>query len=613
MMKEFLVLFFTVSTLFAQRTPLKINGTVVDNPNFTNNASLTWSRSGANVSAALGTDVTISNKVTIGTGSVVTNYFVTVPQLLQVSKGTGSSPDTSTNTVVKVSRIMELPAAIFGSSDGSDAAAAISAVNIGTVLNEVQPIGVQGMAINYSTVGSPTGADDACGVYGVGRAIGTGFGIGAFLGGRREATTAHAHGAEIVAGNYTSTALTYNPAGTSQSGAIAIAAVGLTNSDAGIQFNNPFGPQYDVGISFGNQVAGGQTGPVTRATIVDDGSATDSLLIRGTHSGNAIAVNADSGAVRIGRTNAIFSSSLLEVYNNGNKDPIATFSGSASTDSMTVRLRNGAQESRWFVSGGTDSFLTGTVQGDTGYIYTTNTSFILGGAGATKAFEVKATGSGGTITVNPGSDSTLLKGTGYAVTGSGTTSGYQLTGTLNTSGLVDGFLQLKITNSAAGANTKALQILGGAAGATTIFNVALANGSVSIPTAAAGMTWGGRLFLNDPASGRLKVADGSAVATNTAIVFGLHASPAAAKTLASANTIAPLDPITFVDGSTTVKTITAPSHISGTGGFLCIIPATGSTWVTDTTGNIALATTAVPLKAIYFAYDATTTKWYPSY
>lgn len=52
-MKYLLVLVFTVSTLFAQRTPLKINGTVVDNPNFTNNESLTWSRSGANVTAAI--------------------------------------------------------------------------------------------------------------------------------------------------------------------------------------------------------------------------------------------------------------------------------------------------------------------------------------------------------------------------------------------------------------------------------------------------------------------------------------------------------------------------------------------------------------------------------
>jgi hypothetical protein len=85
----------------------------------------------------------------------------------------------------------------------------------------------------------------------------------------------------------------------------------------------------------------------------------------------------------------------------------------------------------------------------------------------------------------------------------------------------------------------------------------------------------------------------------------------AAPTIASAATIAPTKPISFVSGTTTVDTITAPAPISAGGGSITLIPT--GVFATSTAGNIALATTAVVGKALILTYDATTTKWYPSY
>ena len=105
-----------------------------------------------------------------------------------------------------------------------------------------------------------------------------------------------------------------------------------------------------------------------------------------------------------------------------------------------------------------------------------------------------------------------------------------------------------------------------------------------------------------------KLADNSAY---TSIKYNLRATPAVAGTIASSATIAPTAPITFISGTTTIDTITPPAPISSTGGRIILIPT--GLWSTSTSGNIALASTAVVNKALIMAYDATTAKWYPSY
>jgi hypothetical protein len=93
-------------------------------------------------------------------------------------------------------------------------------------------------------------------------------------------------------------------------------------------------------------------------------------------------------------------------------------------------------------------------------------------------------------------------------------------------------------------------------------------------------------------------------------VEGLEAQLNPAPTIASAATIQPLAPITFISGTTTINTITAPAEFVG-GGQITLIPT--ALWSTGTSGNIAIATTGVVSKALILTYDATTAKWYPSY
>jgi hypothetical protein len=100
-------------------------------------------------------------------------------------------------------------------------------------------------------------------------------------------------------------------------------------------------------------------------------------------------------------------------------------------------------------------------------------------------------------------------------------------------------------------------------------------------------------------------------ATTATRLRGVLSTGETAPTIASAATIAPTKQITFISGTTAISTITAPTGISTTGGQITLIP-TGA-WSTGTSGNIALATTAVVNKALIMTYDATTTKWYPSY
>lgn len=104
------------------------------------------------------------------------------------------------------------------------------------------------------------------------------------------------------------------------------------------------------------------------------------------------------------------------------------------------------------------------------------------------------------------------------------------------------------------------------------------------------------------------IGNSSTLATK---VFGVQATGQVAPPIASATTIAPTTSIVFVSGTTSIATITPPTGIATTGGQITIIPT--GVFATTTAGNIALATTTVVGKALIMTYDATTTKWYPSY
>ena len=83
--------------------------------------------------------------------------------------------------------------------------------------------------------------------------------------------------------------------------------------------------------------------------------------------------------------------------------------------------------------------------------------------------------------------------------------------------------------------------------------------------------------------------------------------------IASAATIAPVSQLTHITGTTQITTITPPTGCT-TSGFGCLITLMpDGLWSTGTSGNIALASTAVVSKALIMTYDPATSKWYPSY
>jgi hypothetical protein len=113
---------------------------------------------------------------------------------------------------------------------------------------------------------------------------------------------------------------------------------------------------------------------------------------------------------------------------------------------------------------------------------------------------------------------------------------------------------------------------------------------------------------NETGSGALVFATSPTLVTP---IIGLIANTAVATTIASAATVAPTAPVTIISGTAAIVTITAPAPISATGGTITFIPTGAFTWTTA--GNIAVAGTAVVSRALTLTFDATTTKWYPSY
>jgi len=153
-----------------------------------------------------------------------------------------------------------------------------------------------------------------------------------------------------------------------------------------------------------------------------------------------------------------------------------------------------------------------------------------------------------------------------------------------------------------------------------------------VATGVSGLGTSVATFLATPSSTNLRTAltdetgTGSAVfattptlvtpvlgaATGTSLsLSSFSAVSAAAPTIASATTIAPTTPIVFISGTTAVVNITAAAPISTGGGTITLIPTGAFTWTAA--GNIAVLGTAVVNRALTMTYDATTTKWYPSY
>ena len=159
------------------------------------------------------------------------------------------------------------------------------------------------------------------------------------------------------------------------------------------------------------------------------------------------------------------------------------------------------------------------------------------------------------------------------------------------------------TMMGAGLTTQIL--VGGGATALPVWTAATGTGA---PVRASSAT------LNSPTINTPTISNptfsGSTVFANL-VTSGLIATNAASPTIASAATIAPTELITFVSGTAAISTITAPSPISSGSGQIVLIPT--GVFTMNTSGNIALAVTAVANVPLVMTYDTTTAKWYPSY
>jgi hypothetical protein len=104
-------------------------------------------------------------------------------------------------------------------------------------------------------------------------------------------------------------------------------------------------------------------------------------------------------------------------------------------------------------------------------------------------------------------------------------------------------------------------------------------------------------------------AQGTVAIQSNTFIGGFVSSPVQAIT--SGTTIAPTQSISFIQGTTAIATITAPSNILASGGQVTLLPQAAFT--TTTAGNIQIASTAVAGRAMVMTYNPLTSKWYPSY
>jgi len=201
--------------------------------------------------------------------------------------------------------------------------------------------------------------------------------------------------------------------------------------------------------------------------------------------------------------------------------------------------------------------------------------------------------------------------TGQQNTAVGTESLFAITTTSNNTGIG----QLALRYATQGQNNTAVGIFAGAYKTASNTNLTAVGNNctfIGAESRASGDNASDEVVIGYQAVGIGSNTVTVGKSTNVANRFyGVVSTGEAAPTIASAATIAPTKPITFISGTTQINTITAPTGISTSGGQITLIPT--GLFTTGTSGNIALATTAVVSKALIMTYDSTTTKWYPSY
>lgn len=122
-----------------------------------------------------------------------------------------------------------------------------------------------------------------------------------------------------------------------------------------------------------------------------------------------------------------------------------------------------------------------------------------------------------TITA-PSANAVITAFTGGSLTGSNASSFVTITGTWNTTGVVDGALRVVVTDTASGTGSLLFAVYGGVAGATPRLTLSL-GGLLTVTGGDLG-TASGQLFTPASSSGGVKFSNGAAV--NSSSVYGLY-------------------------------------------------------------------------------------------
>lgn len=339
-------------------------------------------------------DAIVATSLAVGAGDLI-GAAVAVPPAahrLDVRDGTAGAPvkigASASYSRTDATTRAEVNAMGPVGTDGPDGATVLRAAIKGTAASQVQICAL--VASAWQTGESGLAGNDACPLYGSARVSlnATGRAIGAYIQSSREtATSSGQQAVELRVKNTTGVSDAYVLGGPSKSMAIWLNASGTADSAAGIQFGHGFEHQFDVGIGF-------NTESIKTTSLRDDSNAIRSILIRGAHEKGAIIVAAGAGPVVLGAEEGTAGTHLFELFNNETKDPIAKVGSNAAGANTSIEWHNAAGNMKIFMAGGANTFLTGTVNGDSGVNFTPGKTWHVGAQGKSGMLRVSEAGLG---------------------------------------------------------------------------------------------------------------------------------------------------------------------------------------------------------------------------
>jgi hypothetical protein len=271
----------------------------------------------------------------------------TEASLLRIREGTQADPSTSLVPLAKVERVVlatdtALQAAGAGlNSQAPDNMAALVSVCQAVDGSHAQAVGLFGSGINYGEIGSGVLPGTWVGAVGV---QGAGYATGAETvaqGGFFHGTTTHAAGyvasINALVSNESGSDFHYSPEAPSSCG-LWINAAGTADMGAGLIVSNYYGRQFEYGIAFTAQGAGGKTGGIKIATLRDDSHSPTVFDINGSHANGLDTTGAafSGRAILLGDPHSMGWNDV-GLVRRGAKE-VAVVSGTGELASITSRM-----------------------------------------------------------------------------------------------------------------------------------------------------------------------------------------------------------------------------------------------------------------------------------